>query len=146
MHNLWFPNNSFLLSENTPQHPHQWEAVSPKRTTGLATNSFFLVCYLEKLIALPEGKINNPSLGRMLSFVPPRNSLERHIELIMHNSRPHNSCIASITPEIQGQFQFLCHAQCKGLRTLLTTTDANLNDCMFVKQVKPTTSRVCTLI
>ena len=88
LHSFWFPNNSFLLSENTPQHPLQWEAVSPKRTTGLATTSIFLVCFLEKLISLPGGKINNPSLGRMLSFVPPRDSLERHIELIMHNSRP----------------------------------------------------------
>ena len=66
LHNFWSPNNFFLLSENTPQHPHQWEAVSPKRTIGLATNSIFLVCFLEKLIALPGGKIDNPSLGRVM--------------------------------------------------------------------------------
>ena len=41
-------------------------------STGLATNSIFSVSFLYKIIDLPGGKINDPSLGKdfSLTFLP----------------------------------------------------------------------------
>ena len=47
-----------------------------KQVYAVATNSFIPACFLKKIIDLPGGQNNDPSLGKTLfSFSPPSNSL-----------------------------------------------------------------------
>ena len=125
---------SFVPGSSCTSHLAGW------MPSGVATNSiFFCFLFAKKIIDLPGGKINDPSLGKILfSFVPPSNSLAVVSDpwrAFWTATAPFKgprlaSCVASGSTERQGNSQ-VCHARHGGPRTPSKTTDANL-DCAFV--------------
>ena len=65
----FIPNRSTTDMEAASHYLLNSTAAAANSTSGMATNSFFSVSFLYKIINLPGGKINDPSLGKHYSIL-----------------------------------------------------------------------------
>ena len=109
-------NPGAIPTSSSPRQPKPRSAVEPQRQpataptpplAGLATNSFFSVSFLWKIIDLPVGQINDPSSGKhySLPFLPATPlSLSQTLEgLFELTRRPSRGCDLPrvLHPELQ---------------------------------------------